>query len=351
MKIQFLIPIALGLLGLTSHAHDFSVTLNGQRLYFNILDNEKKTTFVTYGGKFSDTDKNTLKGEINIPDKIKYNDLVYTVTGIGQKAFANAKELKEITIPATVSRIDDFAFENCDSLRIINFPENPVRFGEGVFFNCNQIEKVSIGKNWTEINFTMFRWSKNLKSVFIPENLKKIRGLKMLKYLKYIEVDSSNNSYDSYKGMLYSKNGKILYACPRAYEDTLWVREGTEKVLEGALIDCRLITTLILPSTLQNISFRETSEMKDLKEIIIHKEQPLITGYLDETGYFFFQLADPKVMIFVPQKSKKDYIKSLAKEAGEYKETIDGVPYRVTTIELPLKKNIKGVKNFKNFYL
>ena len=92
-------------------AHDFMITQNGQKIYFNITDSKKQTVEVTYGGSI--TDKNSAKpqGKIEIPAKVQHNQKVYSVTAIGQKAFSNATELTSIVLPSGITEINDFAFE------------------------------------------------------------------------------------------------------------------------------------------------------------------------------------------------------------------------------------------------
>lgn len=349
MKVKNLLLGALLFVGVGAYAHDFTATVNGQRLYFEITSKNKKTVSVTYNGSISDKKSLDINGIVEIPAKIKHNNVVYDVTAIGQKAFANADRLKGIVIPSGVETIGDFAFEDCDSLMSVVFPGNPVTIGQGIFFKCPEISDVTIGSDWKNIDLTMFRWSDNLTSITIPAKIEKIQGVKKLVALKSILVDPNNKKFTSYDGMLYSKDGTTLFACPRDYAGKVKVNEGVTKVLDGALIDCLAVTSIDLPSTIQSISFRETSRMKNLENIILRGETPIITGYIKGTGKFFFQLANPKASIIVLSSAKDKYISELATIAGEYSESVGDVPYMVSVSELPTKKNIKGVKNFDKY--
>lgn len=335
--------------GVGAYAHDFSATVNGQRLYFDITNKAKKTVTVTYNGSIADKKEPELSGVVKIPAKVKHNNVVYEVNAINQKAFANANRLQGVVIPSGVETIGDFAFENCDSLASIVFPGNPVSLGQGVFFNCSAISNVTIGSDWKSIDFAMFRWSESLNSVNIPAKVEKIQGLKKLKHLTSITVDSNNSKFSSFDGMLYSKDGSIYYACPRAYIGKVVIRDGVTNVLNGSLIDCIGITSIDIPASVKNISFRETSRMAKLELIVVRADKPIDTGYYNGVGKFLFQLVAPKVQIVVPSSSKKSYENALADNAGEYSETADGVPFMVTQTELPTKKSIKGVKNFDKY--
>lgn len=346
MKIRNLVLGVLLLTGVGAYAHDFTATVNGQRLYFDITNKAKKTIAVTYNGSIADKKTPELKGIVEIPSKVKHDNVVYEVNAIGQKAFANAQNLKGIVIPSGVETIGDFAFENCDSLTSVVFPGNPVSLGQGLFFNCTAISNVTVGSDWKTIDFAMFRWSNSLTAVSVPAKIEKIQGIKKLKNLQSVTVDPNNAKFSSVEGMLYSKDGSVFYACPRGCKGKVVLTEGVEKVLEGALIDCVDVTSIDFPSTLQSVSFRETSRMKRLENIVMRGDRPVYTGYKNGTGKFFFQLANPKVCIMVLASSKKQYEEALAIEAGEYSESVGGVPYMVSQAELPTRKSFKGVKNF-----
>ena len=52
-------------------------------------------------------------GDIVIPKSITFNNSKYSVTSIGDWAFASCSSLTAVTIPNSVTSIGDWAFENC----------------------------------------------------------------------------------------------------------------------------------------------------------------------------------------------------------------------------------------------
>lgn len=343
------IVVVLLMAGMSANAHDFTATVDGQRLYFDITNKSKRTAAVTYNGSISEKKDNKISGRVEIPSKVKHENVVYEVTAINPKAFAGAKQLKGIVIPYGVESIGDFAFEGCDSLSSVVFPGNQVSLGQGVFFKCPLISNITIGSDWKSIDFTMFRWSNNLTKINIPAKVEKVQGVKKLANLKEITVDSNNDKFSAHDGMLYSKDGKTLYACPRAYTEKVNIQEGTEKVTPGALIDCLDLTYIDFPSSLKSLSFTETSRMKNLTTVIMRPSTPIETAYMGSNGKFLLQVANEKVSIVILSSSKEAYESALANEAGEYSETISSVPYMVTEQQLPTTKNLKGVKNFDKY--
>lgn len=338
--------------GSTIIAHDFTATINGQKVYFNIKSKTNKTVEVTYNGSIADNRASDVQGALEIPAKIKHNNTVYYVIGIGAKSFSGATKLSNIILPSSVKAIGDFAFEGCVSLENIVFPGNSVSFGQGVFFKCSSIKNVTLGSDWKSVDLAMFRWSDNLVTLSIPAKIEKIQHLKTLKRLQKIEVDANNARYTSYEGLLYSKDLKTLYSCPRAYRGGLKIKDGTEAITQGALIDCLYIAQIDFPSSIKKYSFRETSRMKDLKCIIFRGAIPPITAYKNNEARFVIQTANENAQIVVLNSLKKAYKSSLVKnESSEFMETkaANSTPYLVMAEQMPKANNIIGVKNFSKF--
>jgi hypothetical protein len=65
------------------------------------------------------TDDKEVSRAFAIPETITYHNKTYTVTEIGESAFANNKNLTEITIPSSITSIGDKAFKDCSNLKAI----------------------------------------------------------------------------------------------------------------------------------------------------------------------------------------------------------------------------------------
>lgn len=360
MKRHIVLSALVGLSTL-SWAHDFTATTaEGQKLYFNITDSKTSTVSVTFEGPAASRRASTCTGDLNIPSKVKYNNKVYTVTSVDSKAFSGAGSLTSVILPSGVTKIGDFAFEGCSSLDKIIFPGNEVQFGEGVFFGCTGIRSVTLGSDWTKVNLQMFRWTDKLTDLIIPAKLKQLRNLKDLKSLERVQVDPNNSSYQSNDGLLYTKDGKTLLACPRGRQGKVKVIEGTEIVYQGAFIDCPRVTSVDLPATLKMISYREFSRMKGLEKIAMRSTEPISTAVKAGQEVFLFKVSSTNVELQVPKKQAKAYKKALKSEAGEYTELTgvlgkQGNSSSLTTVPMTLHadevlpvKAIKGVKKFED---
>lgn len=347
----FLIGLLSGMGCLFSFAHDFTLIVNDQKVYFNITDKAAATAEVTYKGNIGNNPVCEVKGNIEIPAKVKYNDVVYSVNAIGPKAFSGANELTGIVLPSSIVKIGDFAFEGCANLGKIVFPGNMITFGQGTFFKCKALKDLSFGSDWKILDLTPYRWSDSLQVITIPAKVEKIQNLKLLRSLQRVAVDGNNPRFSSTDGVLYNKDGKILYGVPCQYEGILKVKAGTETITNGALIDCRGITRLVFPESLKTLSFRETSRMSSLSEIVFKSTDPIRTAYTEGQGVFLLQVANPNVKIIVPKNAKKIYSQQLVVTPGEYSETslTPRVLYKVTGNELPATKNMNGVKKFDKY--
>lgn len=356
MKRYSILFICLALFTTLMSAHDFTISVADGKLCFKITDAKSMTAEVTYEGSIAKPVESTLTGALVIPGTVRHEGNVYTITSIGAKALAGAKNITSVTMPSTISSIGDFAFEGCTGLENIIFPGSPVAFGQGVFFRCTALRNISIGSDWTQLDFRMFRWSENLQSVNIPARIQKIQGLKSLRHLRSIEVDANNVRYAAEGGCLYDKSFTTLLCVPRAFSGELSVRLGVTSILWGAVIDCPGITAVSLPSTLQKLSFREFSRIPNLMKITCQTESPVITATSNGTGDLpLLAVANGKVELYVPKASVKAWKSAITQQGGDFYEIRankpEGIseneatmPYSIATSQLILAKNIKPIK-------
>lgn len=347
-RIFITLGILLSICGYT-RAHDFVVTLDNQKVYFNITSNKNKTVEVTYNGSIAAKQPTYYEGELTIPAKVKHNNTIYTVTGISAKAFSGADKLTAIIIPSGLTSIGDFAFEGCTALSKIIFPGNNVKFGQGVFFRCDKIQDISLGSDWKNIDLKMFRWSDSLTVITIPAKIEKIQNVKSLRKLEKINVDINNSKFYANDGILYNKNCNILYSCPRAYTGKLKVAQTTNRITPGALIDCTGITGIDLPEQLTTFSFRELSQMPNLEQIILRSATPPHTAKKGNDNLFLLQVQNKNIKIIVKKEVKNSYKERLVQYDGEFCEPDGNTPFQVSKEQMPASKNIIGVKNFNKY--
>ena len=83
-------------------------------------------------------------GNVVIPQRITYNNLIYDVTTIGFGAFFGCHNLTAITIPEGVIAIESQAFDYCETLTSISIPKSVNKMNGNVFSNCSSLSSITV---------------------------------------------------------------------------------------------------------------------------------------------------------------------------------------------------------------
>jgi hypothetical protein len=183
-------------------------------LRFNILSDS--TVEVT---RESDNDYTYLGHDsITIPEKVRIDGKVYTVTSIGRCAFAGCVSVTNINIPKSVTDIGELAFSDCLSLTSIEIPEGVTYIAGNAF--CRSLEpkllvydkgtkcygwlgdekkctEVVIPEGVTSIGAGAFSGCSGLTNIDIPEGVTSI-GASAFYYCSSLDV-VIDNSKDNVK--------------------------------------------------------------------------------------------------------------------------------------------------------
>lgn len=342
-NLKKICAIVLMLIGVVhSSAQDFSVAdKNGNRFYFNIIDSVKNNVELTFCPKGAEP----YKGEITVPAKVKYNGVVYDVTAVGRKAFADALELTGVIFPAGVMKVGAFAFDNCARLSKIIFPGNAMDFEEGVFFRCPSICNVTFGSDWKNVDLRLFQWSDSLRTLRIPAKMSKIHNLKSLVHLESVDVDPNNASFASKDGLLYNREMSLLYACPLSYSGTVCVQEGVTEIYRGALSDCVNVTDVTLPASLEKMSYLEFAGSKSLRSVTILSEVPFFNAVQNGKECFTLRIPEgSEVVLYVQKQSKKAFKESLKYDSLEFSEIGEDNVRKLDAKDIVSGKRLKTIK-------
>ena len=90
-----------------------------------------------------------------------------TVTSIGNYAFWESRNLKELLIPNSVTSIGSYAFNTCSELKTISIPSNVTNIGSAAFQSCTNLSEISIPQSVTSIGGYAFESCTKLKSVTV----------------------------------------------------------------------------------------------------------------------------------------------------------------------------------------
>lgn len=91
------------------------------------------------------------------------------VAAIGDEAFAERRELREIIILEGVSKIGKQAFSLCTSLKRAVIPDSVTEIGRGAFYYCRSLTNVNLPASLERIPDYMFYMCSSLKRAALPE--------------------------------------------------------------------------------------------------------------------------------------------------------------------------------------
>ena len=108
--------------------------------------------------------------ENSLADSIVF-DSASNILSFGYRAFYGAKNLREVTIPATVVAIDYYAFAQCSNLETVKFEEGSRLAGiyEGAFFGCGKLKNIILADNIVEISDYAFYGCTSLTEIPVSD--------------------------------------------------------------------------------------------------------------------------------------------------------------------------------------
>ena len=102
----------------------------------SLSDPSGPTVAVSYQGATYDWYNNEYSGNVTIPETVTFEERVYNVTSIDERAFYGCPGLTSITIPATITTIGRSAFDNCDNLTSVTVGyTTPLELADATFSN------------------------------------------------------------------------------------------------------------------------------------------------------------------------------------------------------------------------
>ena len=200
------------------------------------------------------------------------------VRNVGHRGFAGCEKLEYVNI--TGATIGEQAFASCSGLKKI--PEKIERIEESAFLWCRSLEKINLQEGIEFIGANAFGQT-GVTSITIPASVTSIGDSKYsyggrtyygkhafanMWNLQKIEVAKDNENYKSIDGILYSKDGTMLYVCPNAKEGVVTIPDTVENIDAHAFTECTKITKVILPNTVKEIPvccFKACSKLKEIK--------------------------------------------------------------------------------------
>ena len=304
-------------------------------------------------GKYTVTeiDDTSLGGfsSITVPD---------TVTTINQGAFAYDLLLEEVNFGANsqLKLIDQWAFQDCRSLKSITIPASVETIAYGAFNNSDQKlvgggevdeETGTIGRDFTDTySLTSVKFAEgsklkilgdfaffdclNLKSITIPASVETVgeysfslgsdTAFDKTSSMTEINVSPDSKNFKSVDGVLYTKDGKKLVACP-AGKTEIKFADGVTEIQQGAFQGCNQITSVTIPNTITKLPKDAFADCIKLNKVILPETLTEIGKWAFQTTALTDITIPESVTVIDPQAFEDSLLKNINGVSGSYAET------------------------------
>ena len=278
IKLILMTAVAL-LFSLTVNAHDFEVN----SIFYNITSETDLTVEVTYKGDNpqSGISWNKYPGDIVIPSSVTYNNITYTVTGIGDYAFYDCYRFTSVTIPNSVISFGKEAFYRNPSLVSIVVESGNPKYDSRD--NCNAIIETAtntlvqgckgsvIPATVTSIGQRAFRGC-SITSIIIPNSVTTIDA--------YAFCDCISLESITIPDSVTSLGEHAFYGCYNMTSAT--IGNSVTSIGENAFAACMAMTSITIGNSVTHIYSNAFRSCRKLTSIVI----PNSVIYIDAFAFY-----------------------------------------------------------------
>lgn len=233
-------------------------------------------TSVNTIGDYAFTDAINLKN-ISIPSSVtSINSWVFhnakaltnvvfpnSVTSIGDGVFSNCISLTSVTLPDSTSKITDYLFYSCTSLSSINIPNSVTSIGNASFYNCTSLTNLDIPNGVTSIGDATFYNNTNINTLSIPTSVTSIGS----------GIISNSSNFNN-----------ILYAGTQEQWNAIQIIKDTNEDFLNANITYNTSITNTQDTNTSNLPFTDINANSDyFKGLEYLFNNGIITGTSDTT--------------------------------------------------------------------
>ncbi|MCI8651788.1 MAG: leucine-rich repeat protein [Oscillospiraceae bacterium] len=202
------------------------------------------------------------------------------VTAIETYAFSHSEKLTEVTFPTSLREIGYYALSHCINLTAAIIPEG-VKQGNEIFEGSYHMTQATLPSDIVKLTSSSFPVNSKLTSVTLPSTVAEIDTVpgpfSSLSLLQEIKVDPANPNFKSVDGVLFSKDGSILYAYPQGKTGSEYVvPDGVTTIWYSAFSGVTSLTRLTLPASVTTVRPSACYGMSNLERLDIFREMPAI---------------------------------------------------------------------------
>lgn len=229
---------------------------------------------------------------VEIPPVVSYEGDSYMVEEIAPGAFSMTGVV-EVILPSTIRIIGDEAFRECQELRNINLPYDVNYIGNGAFRWCGRLSLEALPEGLSMVGEQAFAGVGLPETLVIPAYLRDILpGAFYGTPVKEFLVSAANDRYASLEGVLCSSDMTTFVMMPPATElesytvdarftdiasyafagtqlRKIVVPEGVKTIGSYAFQGCGALEEISLPTTITEFSQYMLSSCRSLKSLVI----------------------------------------------------------------------------------
>ena len=171
----------------------------------------------------------------------------FRVEGDVLTGYFGDRTIDVLTVPSYVNSLRKYCLSNIDC-KEIDLPDTITILNQNLIYNCQFLETVKIGENTFIIDSDFLEDCPNVKEILVSEN---------------------NQYFSSVDGYLLSKNKHNIIMCPPSLSGTVVVPEGIKRIDLSDFSKCKNITSLILPSSLEELILCPLPNSPKLETIVV----------------------------------------------------------------------------------
>lgn len=240
-------------------------------LYYNITSDS--TLEVTSSVSSPQSGGNYLNiTTIAIPETITRNGKDYTVTSVGNSAFAYCNTLESVAISSSVTSLGDKAFIYCYNLNYLWLPNSIQYIGEWAFYACSKLTNIAIPNQLTHIQEYAFASCTQLNALVIPNSVVSIgaQAFKNCSALTNIAVPNS---------VVNIEENAFAYCISL---DSVAFGNNVESIGDQAFLKCQKLCSVNIPQTVKHIGYSAFRDCASLHTITI----PDSVTYVGEWAFY-----------------------------------------------------------------
>ena len=327
--------------------------------YFaNILEGELKVvtdgdmTYYCVAGPNTATlvEAKTSDAEVTVGNEVKYDNVTYIVTEIGDYAFSGISSLQKVVIGDSITTIGVGAFRNCSKLKEVVIPAGVNYIGDKAFEKCDRLSLV-VSRIEKPFDISEDVFPQVSAKLNVPDGTKelyeKAKGWNVFSTIlqgdmKEAEVDGMTYQYvtgDKVATLIKGATKEKVLTIPTSvtidgtpYEiktinesalanistiESLYISEGIDSIADNAFRNCANLNKVSLPATLRKLGDNAFSKCDKL----IHIETAIKTP-ISISENVFTETTYANATLYVPVGTSAQY--AAAEVWKKFKAMLEG---------------------------